>query len=259
MSTSSTTDVVDDQLQPRQLLSLRGLGKIFADSTQALSSVSLDIAPREFVSLVGPSGCGKSTILRIAAGLEKPTSGACIVNTTSVGFVFQDATLLPWRNVRDNIELLIELDDLDPAERTQRVGEIIQLVDLVGSEHKYPRQLSGGMRMRTSLARSLVTNPDLFLFDEPFSALDEFTRERLNDELLALFAQREFAALFVTHSIAEAVYMGSRIVVMSPQPGTIAQIIDVPFSYPRHHDIRYTPRFAEICGQVSHALRQDRP
>jgi NitT/TauT family transport system ATP-binding protein len=115
------------------------------------------------------------------------------------------------------------------------------------------------MKMRTSLARSLVTNPDLFLFDEPFSALDEFTRERLNDELLALFAQRKFAALFVTHSIAEAVYMSSRVVVMSPRPGTIARIIEVPFSYPRRHDIRYTPRFAEICGEVSHSLRQDRP
>ncbi|MEK7296180.1 MAG: ABC transporter ATP-binding protein [Actinomycetota bacterium] len=258
MSTTFTADVVGDHHQPRQLLSLRGLGKIFPDSTQALSNFSLDIAPQEFVALVGPSGCGKSTILRLAAGLVQPTTGECVVNTTSVGFVFQDSTLLPWRNVRDNIELLIELDNIDPAERTKRVSEIIQLVDLVGSERKYPRQLSGGMKMRTSLARSLVTNPDLFLFDEPFSALDEFTRERLNDELLALFAQRQFAALFVTHSIAEAVYMSSRVAVMSSQPGTIAQIIDVPFPYPRQHEIRYTPPFAEICGLVSHALRQDR-
>lgn len=258
MSTSSTTDVVDGHIQQGQLLSLRGLGKVFADSTEALSNITLDIEPREFVSLVGPSGCGKSTILRIAAGLEKPTTGECVVSTKSVGFVFQDATLLPWRNVRGNIELLIELDQLDPTERTQRVNEVIQLVDLGDSEQKYPRQLSGGMKMRTSLARSLVTNPELFLFDEPFSALDEFTRERLNDELLALFSQRKFAALFVTHSISEAVYMSSRVVVMSPRPGMIAQIIDVPFPYPRQHDIRYTPRFAEICGLVSHSLRQDR-
>jgi len=234
------------------------LGKVFADSTHALSDITLSVESGEFVSLVGPSGCGKSTILRIAAGLEKPTIGECFVNTTNVGFVFQDATLLPWRNVQDNIELLIELDGIDPDERMHRVGEIIRVVDLVGSEHKYPRQLSGGMKMRTSLARSLVTNPDLFLFDEPFSALDEFTRERLNDELLVLFTQRKFAALFVTHSIAEAVYMSSRVVVMSPKPGTITRIIEVPFSYPRQHDIRYTPRFAEICGEVSHALRQDR-
>lgn len=259
MSTSSTTDVADGHIQQGQLLSLRGLGKVFADSTQALSNITLDIEPREFVSLVGPSGCGKSTILRIAAGLEKPTTGECVVSTKSVGFVFQDATLLPWRNVRGNIELLIELDQLDPTERTQRVNEVIQLVDLGDSEQKYPRQLSGGMKMRTSLARSLVTNPELFLFDEPFSALDEFTRERLNDELLALFTQRKFAALFVTHSIAEAVYMSSRVVVMSPRPGMIAQIIDVPFPYPRQHDFRYTPRFAEICGLVSRSLRQDRP
>jgi len=259
MSTSSTTDVVDGHIHPGQLLSLRGLGKIFADSTQALSDITLDINGQEFVSLVGPSGCGKSTILRIAAGLETPSSGECVVNTTKVGFVFQDATLLPWRNVYDNIGLLIELDDLDPAERRRRVDEIIRLVDLVDSAQKYPRQLSGGMKMRTSLARSLVTNPELFLFDEPFSALDEFTRERLNDELLTLFAQRKFAALFVTHSIVEAVYMSSRVVVMSPRPGTIAQIIEVPFSYPRQHDIRYTPEFAQICGQVSHALRKVRP
>lgn len=258
MSTPSATDVADVRLQPRNLLSFRGLGKKFPDSTQALSNVTLDIESQEFVSLVGPSGCGKSTILRIAAGLETPTTGECVVNTKHVGFVFQDATLLPWRNVHDNIELLIELDDLDPIERKRRVGEIIQLVDLVGSEQKYPRQLSGGMKMRTSLARSLVTNPELFLFDEPFSALDEFTRERLNDELLALFAQRQFAALFVTHSIAEAVYMSSRVVVMSPRPGEIATIIDVPFSYPRRHDIRYTPQFAEICGRISTTLRQNR-
>ncbi len=239
------------------LLSLRGLGKVFADSTRALSDFSLEVEHDEFVSLVGPSGCGKSTVLCIGAGLESPSSGECIVNTEKVGFVFQDATLLPWRNVYDNIELLLELDNVEPAEREKRVGETIQLVDLVDSVEKYPRQLSGGMRMRTSLARSLVTNPELFFFDEPFSALDEFTRERLNDELLNLFEQRKFGALFVTHSIAEAVYMGSRVVVMSPRPGTITQIVPVPFPYPRQHDIRYTAQFAETCGLVSHALRQD--
>lgn len=259
MSTPSSADVVDGYIHPEQLISLRGLGKIFADSTQALSDITFDINQREFVSLVGPSGCGKSTILRIAAGLESASTGQCEVNTTKVGFVFQDATLLPWRNVYDNIELLLELDDVEPAERARRVEEIIQIVDLGDSAQKYPRHLSGGMKMRTSLARSLVTNPELFLFDEPFSALDEFTRERLNDELLALFVQRKFAALFVTHSIAEAVYMSSRVVVMSPRPGTIAQIIEVPFSYPRQHPIRYSPPFAEICGQVSDALRQYRP
>lgn len=257
MSISSTADVAAGYPQSGHLLSLRGMGKVFADSTQALQDITLNIAAGEFISLVGPSGCGKSTILRIIAGLETPTTGQCLVNTTKVGFVFQDATLLPWRNVYNNIELLIELDKVEPSERTRRVVDIIQLVDLVGSEHKYPRQLSGGMKMRTSLARSLVTNPDLFLFDEPFSALDEFTRERLNDELLALYGQRKFAGLFVTHSIAEAVYMSSRIVVMSPLPGTIAEFIQVPFPYPRKHDIRYTPRFAEICGMVSHALRND--
>lgn len=257
MSTSSTADLVDGYIHPEQLISLRGLGKTFADSTQALSNLNLNINQNEFVSLVGPSGCGKSTILRIAAGLESTSTGQCQVNTTKVGFVFQDSTLLPWRNVYDNIELLLELDDIEPAERARRVDEIIQLVDLSDSALKYPRQLSGGMRMRTSLARSLVTNPELFLFDEPFSALDEITRERLNDELLTLFVERKFAALFVTHSIAEAVYLSGRVVVMSPRPGTITQTIEVPFAYPRQHGIRYSPPFAEVCGQVSDALRQD--
>lgn len=258
MSTPSTTDVADGRTQSENLLSLRRLSKTFTGSVPVLADITLDIGPREFVALVGPSGCGKSTILRLAAGLETPTTGECVVSTSNIGFVFQDATLLPWRNVYANIELLLELDDIDQVERTRRVRETIQLVDLVGSEKKYPRQLSGGMKMRTSLARALVTNPDLFLFDEPFSSLDEFTRERLNDELLTLFAQRTFAALFVTHSIAEAVYMSNRVVVMSSHPGSIAQIVEVPFSYPRHHDIRYTPQFAEICGQVSKSLHKDR-
>ena len=158
-------------------------------------------------------------MLRLASGLDSPTSGRVDVASKRVGYVFQDPTLLPWRTVRRNVELLAELEHLPKAERQARVTEAIGLVGLTGFEKHRPRSLSGGMRMRTSLARSLVLQPDVFLFDEPFGALDEMTRERLNDELLALFADRGFAALFITHSVAEAVYLSTRVVVMSPRPG----------------------------------------
>lgn len=239
------------------MLSLHELSKSFSADAIALDNFNLEVAEGEFVSLVGSSGCGKSTVLRIAAGLESATSGKCTVKSSNIGFVFQDPTLLPWRNVKRNIDLLLELHDVPKVERDRRTSEIISVVGLEGSERKYPRQLSGGMRMRTSLARSLVTAPELFLFDEPFGALDELTRERLNDELLAIYALNRFAALFVTHSIAEAVYLSARVAVMTPQPGSIAAIVDVPFKYPRDHSIRYTPEFAAVCGQVSGALRME--
>lgn len=206
---------------------------------------------------MGPSGCGKSTLLRIASGLETQTQGSCAVDRDSIGYVFQDATLLPWRTVQRNIELLAELHGETKAECQRRAQEAISLVGLDGFADKYPRQLSGGMRMRASLARSLVMKPRVFLFDEPFGALDEITRERLNDELLGLFQREGFAGLFITHSIAEAVYMSTRVLVMSPRPGRITASFDIPFAYPRDHDLRYSPEFAELCGQVSHALRGD--
>jgi NitT/TauT family transport system ATP-binding protein len=209
----------------------------------------------EFVSVVGPSGCGKSTLLRLASGLDSPTSGQVDVASKRVGFVFQDPTLLPWRTVRRNVELLAELEHLPKAQRRARVTEAIGLVGLTGFEKHRPRSLSGGMRMRTSLARSLVLQPDVFLFDEPFGALDEMTRERLNDELLALFADRGFAALFITHSVAEAVYLSTRVVVMSTRPGHILGDVSVPFGYPRQPDLRYTEEFAKVAGEVSDLLR----
>jgi NitT/TauT family transport system ATP-binding protein len=169
--------------------------------------------------------------------------------------VFQDATLLPWRSVRRNIELLAELQRTDRATRGAAAQAAIELVGLDGFADKYPRQLSGGMRMRASLARSLVLQPDVFLFDEPFGALDEITRERLNDELLRLFALQGFASLFITHSIAEAVFLSTRVLVMSARPGRIIGDYNVPFAYPRHPDLRYEPAFAELCGEVSHTLR----
>jgi NitT/TauT family transport system ATP-binding protein len=231
------------------------LTKQFKDGTVALRDTNLAISPGEFVTVVGPSGCGKSTLLRIASGLDKATGGRAEVPSGRIGYVFQDATLLPWRSVRDNVALLAELDKMDKAECDRRVRESIDLVGLTGFEQHLPHELSGGMRMRTSLARSLVLDPDVFLFDEPFGALDEITRERLQDELLRTFELRRFAALFITHSVSEAVFLSTRVVVMSGRPGRILADINVPFDYPRPTDLRYTPEYAALCGQVSKYLR----
>ncbi|MEN9648961.1 MAG: hypothetical protein RLZ17_1002 [Actinomycetota bacterium] len=236
-------------------LAFNNVGMTFPDGTRALGGVSFEINPGEFVTVVGPSGCGKSTLLRIASNLETETEGKCEVDRNSIGYVFQDATLLPWRTVRKNIELIAELHGIDSDKRIKLAQDAINLVGLTGFEEKFPRQLSGGMKMRASLARSLVMKPEVFLFDEPFGALDEITRERLNDELLRLFQLEGFAGLFITHSIAEAVYMSTKVLVMSARPGQIVGSFDIPFEYPRAHSLRYEPKFAEICGEVSLALR----
>ena len=237
------------------LLAFDNVSMTFDDGTKALDNVSLSINAGEFVTVVGPSGCGKSTLLRIASNLEANTGGICSIDRNSIGYVFQDATLMPWRTVARNVELIAELHKLPKDERHRLAAEAIELVGLSGFEDKYPRQLSGGMRMRASLARSLVMKPKVFLFDEPFGALDEITRERLNDELLRLFQHEGFAGLFITHSITEAVYMSTKVLVMSARPGRIIASFDVPFSYPRNHDLRYEPEFGELCGKISHALR----
>lgn len=253
-----TTETTETSQQPRAVapvLSFDGVSKTFPDGTNALSPTSFSVAPGEFVTVVGPSGCGKSTLLRIASGLDSATSGTVTVNRKSLGYVFQDATLLPWRTVRRNVELFAELDGMGKADKQRRVAENVKLVGLDGFEDKYPKQLSGGMRMRASLARSLVMEPDIFLFDEPFGALDEITRERLNDELLSLFQRKGFGALFITHSIFEAVFLSTRVLVMSARPGRILHSFDVPFGFPRSHDLRFDPAFAELSGEVSHALR----
>ncbi len=228
---------------------------VFPDGTHAVDDVSLAVKPGEFVTIVGPSGCGKSTLLRIASGLETNTAGTLYVLHKRLGYVFQDATLLPWRTVGKNIELLAELQGMGKAERTKLAAATIDLVGLTGFEDKYPKQLSGGMKMRASLARSLVLEPKVFLFDEPFGALDEITRERLNAELLRLFQHEGFAALFITHSITEAVFLSTRVAVMSARPGRILGQFEVPFPYPRTHDLRYDPDFAKLSGEISHALR----
>lgn len=227
----------------------------FSDGTEALDNVSFSVDKGEFVTIVGPSGCGKSTLLKIASGLLKSTGGSVDVDPSGIGYVFQDATLLPWRTVWRNVELLTELHRLPRAERDRRVREAVDLVGLSGFEGHFPRALSGGMKMRASLARTLTMKPPVFLFDEPFGAVDEITRERLNEETLRLFTQEQFAGLFITHSIAEAVYLSTRVLVMSSRPGRIVESIDIPFDYPRQAEIRFHPHFGEISSKISHLLR----
>ena len=236
-------------------LDIRNVTMTFPDGTQALRGIDLHIEPGEFVTIVGPSGCGKSTLLRIVSGLEAQTSGTCEVDRTSLGYVFQDSVLLPWRNVQRNVELNAELQGIGKEQRRDLAQQAINLVNLDNHKSKYPHQLSGGMKMRCSLARSLVSKPQVFLFDEPFGALDEMTREHLNDELLSIFQLEKFAGLFITHSIQEAVFLSTRVLVMSAQPGRIVAEYHIQFPFPRLPEIRYSPEFAEICGRISSDLK----
>ncbi len=239
-------------------LRFEGVGMVFPDGTEAIAEVTFAVEPGEFVTLVGPSGCGKSTLLRIASGLLEPTSGRVLVDREHLGYVFQDATLLPWRSVRRNVELLAELRGMPEQERRAKADEAIRLVGLDGFEEHYPKSLSGGMKMRASLARTLTLRPPVFLFDEPFGAVDEITRERLNEQTQDLFQREGFAGLFITHSISEAVFMSTRVLVMSARPGRIIASFDVPFAYPRAPELRFDPAFGELSGEVSRALRGGR-
>jgi NitT/TauT family transport system ATP-binding protein len=238
-----------------EALTFDHISKTFPDGPEALTDVSFSVRPGEFATVVGPSGCGKSTLLRIASGLTPATGGSARVVANNLGYVFQDATLLPWRTVQKNVELLAELHKVPKAERKQLADEAIALVGLQGFERHHPRRLSGGMRMRVSLARSLTLNPEVFLFDEPFGALDEITRERLNDELIRLFLSQRFAALFITHSVYEAVFLSTRVLVMSARPGRIVGDFPIPVPYPRSQELRFEPEFAALTGAVSLALR----
>ena len=233
----------------------QAVGLTYPDGTDALHNTSVSVAAGEFVSIVGPSGCGKSTLLRLASGLITPTSGT-ISRTGTVQFVFQDSTLLPWRSVRRNVALNLELQKVEESEIDERTNSALALVGLLDSAEKLPRQLSGGMKMRTSLARSLVCEPDMYLFDEPFAALDEFSRERLNVELRSMLSTRNAASLFVTHSIAEAVFLSHRVLVMSPRPGTIVREFAIPFGPDRQQELRYSPEFAQLSGEIAQSLRE---
>ena len=238
-------------------IAVREVSKVFANGTVALEPTSLSVGAGEFVSVVGPSGCGKSTLLRTIAGLTPATSGECQTpQGASRAFVFQDATLLPWRTVRRNAELLLELEGFSKEERRERAAAALKLVGLTGFEKSYPLGLSGGMKMRLSLARALALRPKLFLMDEPFSALDEITREALNDELLRIWASEGFTAMFVTHNVYEAVYLSNRVLVMSPRPGRIVGDIEIPLGNERTPELRSSHQFTELTHEVSAALRE---
>ncbi|MDT0683002.1 ABC transporter ATP-binding protein [Roseicyclus sp. F158] len=230
----------------------------------ALKDVSLSVEPGEFVSFIGPSGCGKTTFLRCVAGLEEPTGGTLEVNGMSAdearrarayGYVFQAAGLYPWRTIGGNIRLPLEIMGYSEEEKARRVRQTLELVDLGGFEKKFPWQLSGGMQQRASIARALSFDADLLLMDEPFGALDEIVRDRLNEELLSLWDRTGKTMLFVTHSIPEAVYLSTKIVVMSPRPGRISDVIDSPLPKERPLDIRDSREFIEIAHRVREGLR----
>jgi NitT/TauT family transport system ATP-binding protein len=242
---------------------IKDVSKSFHTGVTALTDINLTVEPREFVSLIGPSGCGKSTLLRIIGDLAKPSSGSVAVNGKSAvqarreheyGIVFQDAVLYDWRSVAKNISLPLELLGWSRARRAARVKDMISLVELSGFENHHPWQLSGGMQQRVSIARALSFSPSLLLMDEPFGALDEMTRERLNAELLRIWDETGSTVIFVTHSIPEAVFLSTRVVVMSPRPGKIATVIGIDLPRPRTATTREEPRFFELVTQVREAL-----
>ena len=244
-------------------VSIAGVSKEFKGGTTALQEIDLDIHPGEFVSLIGPSGCGKSTLLRVIGDLISPSDGKVVVNGKSAhqarldrdyGIVFQDAVLYDWRTIAKNIALPLELGGWDKRRRRERVDEMLQLVELEGFSDHYPWQLSGGMQQRVSIARALSFSPALLLMDEPFGALDEMTRERLNAELLRIWADTKSTIVFVTHSIAEAVFLSTRVVVMSPRPGRISSVVGIDLPQPRTAVTREEPRFFELVTAVREAL-----
>jgi NitT/TauT family transport system ATP-binding protein len=237
-------------------LAVSGVAKTFPNGVHALDRIDLTIAEGSFVSLLGPSGCGKSTLLRIIAGLALPSSGSIAGVTAPVSFVFQEPTLMPWATVADNIYLPLRLAGESKAAVTSRLDEAIALVGLGGFAGAYPRELSGGMKMRVSLARALVTRPRLMLLDEPFAALDEITRFRLNDDLLRLWRAHGWTVIFVTHSVYESVFLSERVVVMSPRPGRITADIRVDLPQPREATLRATPTYNAIAQSVSEQLAQ---
>ncbi len=240
------------------LVSLNGVGKTFANGTVALAGVDLQVRRGEFLSLLGPSGCGKSTILRLVCGLTGSTSGAIdwAERRHELGFVFQEPTLMPWANVFANVWLPLRLSGVSRADARARIEEVLEKVGLAGFSVAYPRELSGGMKMRVSIARALVTRPAILLMDEPFAALDEITRTKLNDDLVALKCELGATVIFVTHSVYESVYLSDRIVVMAPRPGRIVAEVLVNAPLPRDEEFRLSPQYAEKCRETSNALHK---
>jgi NitT/TauT family transport system ATP-binding protein len=239
------------------LAALAGVTKTFENGVAAFGPVDLSVMRGEFVSLVGPSGCGKSTMLRVIAGLLAPTEGTVVFpqQRPEIAFVFQEPTLMPWAQALENVRLPLDLKGVPRREAGERAGGALARVGLKGFERAFPRELSGGMKMRVSIARALVAAPRLLLMDEPFAALDEFSREALNDDLLKLWREDGLTVIFVTHSVFESTYLSTRIVVMTPRPGTIAADIAVAQPQSRDPDYRLSPEFAATARHVSLALR----
>jgi NitT/TauT family transport system ATP-binding protein len=248
-------------------VSLRGVTKVYDSGVMALGPLDLDVSRGEFVSLLGPSGCGKSTALRLIAGLNAPTSGTVQVSNRagegqarhSIGFVFQEPTLMPWASVRENVRLPLKLAHAPAAEANARIDEALARVGLAEFADAFPRELSGGMKMRVSLARALVTDPEILLMDEPFAALDEITRFRLNNDLLSLWRNLRKTVIFVTHSVFESVYLSQRVIVMTPRPGRIGAEFRIDAAEPRGEDFRTSAEYAGYCRAVSHALAPSNP
>lgn len=243
-------------------IALEGVSKRYRNAAVALDGISLRVERGEFVTLLGPSGCGKSTLLKIVSGLSPASEGRVGVNGMMpenardlMSFIFQDATLLPWRTVEENVGLGLELDHTARALRNERVSRMLELVGLKHVANRYPRQLSGGMKMRVSIARALVSRPRILLMDEPFAALDEMARDRLNEELLRLYAEQKWTVLFVTHSVAEAVFLSTRIVILAAHPGRVAHQIAIDLPWPRSAETRESPAFDAAVTHASRLLR----
>jgi NitT/TauT family transport system ATP-binding protein len=244
------------------LVALRGIGKSFPNRVRALAGLDLEVRPGEFVALLGPSGCGKSTALRVIAGLTKPSEGVVEWDKAAtggkgesrLGYVFQEPTLMPWASVFDNVELPLKLKRMRAGKRIERVETALERVGLGAFSRAYPRELSGGMRMRVSIARALVTEPKILLMDEPFAALDEITRFKLNDDLLQMWDAMRTTIVFVTHSVFESVYLANRILVMSARPGRISTEVAIDTPYPRRRSFRTTAEYVELCQRASEAL-----
>jgi NitT/TauT family transport system ATP-binding protein len=237
-----------------EIVSLRNVGKTFESGTTALNGFNLVVSDGEFVSLLGPSGCGKSTALRIIAGLSAPSAGKVEWPAGKIGFVFQEPTLMPWADVAANVQLPLKLAHADETQSRTAVRQALERVGLAEFADAFPRELSGGMKMRTSIARALVTEPQLLLMDEPFAALDEITRFKLNNDLLTLWRELRRTVIFVTHSVFESVYLSQRIVVMTPRPGRVAAEIKIDAPYPRDERFRTSADYAGHCRQVAESL-----
>lgn len=247
--------MIDPSATP-PMLALRGVGMRYPSGVSALDGLDLAVSPGEFVSLLGPSGCGKSTALRLVAGLATPTAGEVVrPRDVRLGFVFQEPTLMPWADVFDNVRLPLRLQGGARATARDAVMQVLEWVGLADFARAFPRELSGGMRMRVSIARALVTRPGLLLLDEPFAALDEITRGRLDDDLMRLWQAQRLTVLFVTHSVYESIYLSTRVAVFSGRPGRIVETLDIDAPHPRDETFRAAPQYAQWCLRASAALR----